>query len=1220
VGLIEDIYKERCTPLVSSGNPWEPVKDGVAGKVDEEKEFDELLKLYHDIKAFKVNSSYLILNNFHSAKYAKFKTTKEEREPEDLTRLRRNLSTSAVCTFALSEYFKIWDDNKKNKSHETRFKVLKGDCPDNKADKKYKVFELFDYYKYIIDTLQKSLEPMHPRLSPDGGMSTECSDDLESLDEFTVLNTLSMMMGIRLEILRDIKRNSSNALIKNEQKLGNLLHELSHHQEDSATADENEKKLLGQSRLYNRDIVISAMIGILSPPFDEDQIKDAINDYIKLKENIGAFDQGDHTVDLFNKSGQLFETIQNLLKCKKTTISDIKKYLQDIEEEVNTIESPDMLDRYGQIKKAIELEGLMSDIGNKKLRAVGQKTKSERARHLIDKINMQGHDRDTEGFIKKLRKDAYGLKDSNVTKMVSVLANVLKRLDKSYAEIDIIRTGFEKRQNINDEELSRLSKELQSGLKESRHKDMLRILNTYQYNKLNQLIISLLKRSHRSDLYFNIGTELDRIDVHYKKIAGLVNGSTPKDETDAIAEIGMTIDKLKMIFKYDMVIIRIINLLKIEYSPKKAFNEKRHPFIYFVYLKIIKLWSPEDLDEISRDIYKNGKYEMYRQMALYKAKDRTLFDVKRLIYSFLIVSMQNRYSNNLMKEEVLKVIFDEQFPTGLWPIGQIVKPDFVIENGKIYHRSRRIISASPLLLSVECMNDMLMCDELQRDIERYHYKLKLTHDWLIKRLRIDGSTGNPLGWYPEYEGSLTSKAWVAGHCLIFMKKYCDLVSSIIETNAIKYLDARMPDELESAMEWDDLADSYRNRPYLSKMFKMEHGKYVSNSDYGSALIYGPPGSGKSTVAMSLAKRLGWKYVEIPPGKFLDRGEENIIPNINAIFKRLLRMKDTVIFFDEVDQLVERRKDSTSTSSRWIVTSLLPELQALRNNKKVKFILATNDITKVDTAITRRGRIDFVLPMGAICWRDRLKMLRRGIRKTDNKSDEYKKIFEGLFEPATLRLLSDAEIDAKQMEDILSAYLRRYLRRTDFVQIKDLLDIVRIFGTGEDLCDNIKGSPLFKAFFLKGDNEDIDKYENDGYRNFHDEEQLRFMQLPPLFKLDEKDIKDILRENTYCPAIFRISDLNNPREIAKEIGYDDGFIKIREVFPQKVVEMLRAHKKENDDQLTDYEKILLVYGLNHYLRTFSNGSGADGDMVSENRRAIESTDLKKYINCRANELR
>jgi hypothetical protein len=81
----------------------------------------------------------------------------------------------------------------------------------------------------------------------------------------------------------------------------------------------------------------------------------------------------------------------------------------------------------------------------------------------------------------------------------------------------------------------------------------------------------------------------------------------------------------------------------------------------------------------------------YRQIALYAAKDWSLFDVKRLVYSLLLATKQGRYSNNLIVEFGLKIIFKEQLDTGLLPIGHVVDSDFVIQDGRV---EKREVSAS----------------------------------------------------------------------------------------------------------------------------------------------------------------------------------------------------------------------------------------------------------------------------------------------------------------------------------------------------------------------------------------------------------------------------------------------------------------------------------------------------------------------------------------------
>ena len=608
------------------------------------------------------------------------------------------------------------------------------------------------------------------------------------------------------------------------------------------------------------------------------------------------------------------------------------------------------------------------------------------------------------------------------------------------------------------------------------------------------------------------------------------------------------------------VVIEIIRLLCEQFIINRfSYGEKPHPFIYYKFLRIIDDWRQEIFYDIKEHgdkwiipnkegwngfvkkveaekkgskaifdyffseakIYDDAKYEMYRQIALYNAADFSIFDVKRLIYSLLIVKQNDKYSNNLIKDKVLDLIFKEQLKTGLFPIGHVVNTDFVIEEDKIINRTERIISASPMLSSVECLNDMLTREELETDLEKYQKRLNSTYEWVIKRLRKD-SLGKPLGWFPEYESTHTAESWVAGHTLVFLKRYCEMLSELIKKNAHKYLQAKKPEELD--IEWENLYDSYKIKEYMGNMMqedKENEKKWVSNPEYRSALIFGPPGSGKTTIPKVLAKKLGWDYVELTPGQFLSEGEQNIIPKANEIFKRLVRMKETVIFFDEVDQLVELRKEGTA-SSKWIVTSLLPKFQELRKQKEIKFILATNDITKVDPAVTRSGRIDFVLPMGETCWRDRLKILRDAIADGNKQIREQLncEIFEDILRGNKLK--DDEQIDSMEKNDIKKSYLQNFLSRTDFVPLLEIRDIVKEIFNKEE-WEEIEKAELYKIFFTESEDR-IEKFKNSDFKIFHSKLSkyssyspkppfLDYITLPVKIRI-KTDIDSVIKDNIF----------------------------------------------------------------------------------------------------------
>ena len=605
----------------------------------------------------------------------------------------------------------------------------------------------------------------------------------------------------------------------------------------------------------------------------------------------------------------------------------------------------------------------------------------------------------------------------------------------------------------------------------------------------------------------------------------------------------------------EKIIKKIIRMLCKEFIKNRlaySSREKPHPFIYYKFLQIIRDWEDkiyEDIDSgewepkengkekkeelahfvekvkddgreaildyfFEKKIYNYGKYEMYRQMALYNAGDLALFDVKRLIYSLLIVKFQDKYSNNLIKDKVLRVIFEEQLDpnTGLFPIGHVVNTDFVLEGDKITEKKTRVISASPILSSVECLKDMLAHEELEEDLEEYQKKLNPTYEWLLKRLREESSE-KPLGWFPEYESVHIPESWVTAHSLIFLKRYCEMLSRLIDKNTREYFQAKEARDLDK--EWDKLCDSYKIKEYLGGRKEEEKGGGILDSDWHSALIFGPPGSGKSTIAKALAKRLHWNYVELTPAVFLSGGAQNIVLKATEVFNRLVRMKRTVILFDEVDELVKSREEKGGEQSVWIVTALLPEFEKLREQHEIRFILATNHVEKVDSAVRRSGRIDLVRPMGATCWRDRLRMLK----------EEIKGVYqgEGTVEKEIFGPIADKNIGVVDKEQIKGVPpLRNFLERTNYVPVFEMDGVIKEIFKDKKSWAKIKTDEYYKIFFTekraKETKEKIRKFVNPEFKDFH-EKDLKKKEIVELIKLSsgkriEEDIDDTIEDNIF----------------------------------------------------------------------------------------------------------
>jgi AAA+ superfamily predicted ATPase len=66
------------------------------------------------------------------------------------------------------------------------------------------------------------------------------------------------------------------------------------------------------------------------------------------------------------------------------------------------------------------------------------------------------------------------------------------------------------------------------------------------------------------------------------------------------------------------------------------------------------------------------------------------------------------------------------------------------------------------------------------------------------------------------------------------------------------------------------------------------------------LLFGPPGTSKTSIAKAISERLGWPLVVITPSEFLSKGLEQIYVRVDEIFKDLMDISGAVILFDAVN--------------------------------------------------------------------------------------------------------------------------------------------------------------------------------------------------------------------------------------------------------------------------------------------------------------------------------
>lgn len=129
------------------------------------------------------------------------------------------------------------------------------------------------------------------------------------------------------------------------------------------------------------------------------------------------------------------------------------------------------------------------------------------------------------------------------------------------------------------------------------------------------------------------------------------------------------------------------------------------------------------------------------------------------------------------------------------------------------------------------------------------------------------------------------------------------------------------------------------------------------------LLYGPPGCGKTFFAKHFAEEVGFNFLCITPATLKSRYVNATQENIAQMFKEAEEKAPTVIFIDEMNELVPDRQSDVHEMSRSAVNEMLAQMD--RTGEKGVFIIgATNYPDMIDPAILRAGRLDKKYYVGA----------------------------------------------------------------------------------------------------------------------------------------------------------------------------------------------------------------------------------------------------------------
>ncbi|ODT66226.1 MAG: hypothetical protein ABS75_27520 [Pelagibacterium sp. SCN 63-23] len=130
-----------------------------------------------------------------------------------------------------------------------------------------------------------------------------------------------------------------------------------------------------------------------------------------------------------------------------------------------------------------------------------------------------------------------------------------------------------------------------------------------------------------------------------------------------------------------------------------------------------------------------------------------------------------------------------------------------------------------------------------------------------------------------------------------------------------------------------------------------------------AILEGPPGTGKTMIAETLARSSGWNIVSATMGGWFNSSDGylgGVSKAIVAFFDAVMENDQTIGFIDEIDGLPDRATLDARDRQWWvpIVNLFIKQIDRVRSSgRKVMIIGATNYADRLDAALVRPLRME-----------------------------------------------------------------------------------------------------------------------------------------------------------------------------------------------------------------------------------------------------------------------
>merc|ERR1712060_269631 len=151
-----------------------------------------------------------------------------------------------------------------------------------------------------------------------------------------------------------------------------------------------------------------------------------------------------------------------------------------------------------------------------------------------------------------------------------------------------------------------------------------------------------------------------------------------------------------------------------------------------------------------------------------------------------------------------------------------------------------------------------------------------------------------------------------------------------------------------------------------------------------ALLWGPPGCGKTMLAKAIATECAANFISIKGPELLTMWFGESEANVRGVFDKARSAAPCVLFFDELDSIARARGGSSGDAGGAgdrVMNQVLTEMDGINASKQIFVVGATNRPDILDPALKRPGRLDTMIFIDLPDFAARVSILKASLRKS-----------------------------------------------------------------------------------------------------------------------------------------------------------------------------------------------------------------------------------------------